>query len=586
MSSVNAVASRLDDLASKPSYRSFEVELSRLARDLRAGNVAAWRRVDLVAYFDAGSVEGRAKGVLAALSRHVEIVRNVLLFTPLFFTWVGIFAAVKAYRELLGAPWSEQAPFQEASFLQLWTRGFGDRTWWTLDHVAMCDFIALAAVITTFLVGSWMQNRTADTEEKDRRANVNELRSALVDAGLSLRQESTELVDRISSSLRSLLPECQKTVQQLVTAQREMSSLVTDGKDNIALMARAAGELAVSSTTIAASAESMDGPTRQLAEHVHDMKATAQDLVTNLGHVTTGVTAARDGMSDVVKGAGDLSRELREAYTNRIEELREESTVHAATVGKLTKSQEELSRSIESGRAGVAQWLRGAEAIAAGGSGVADSAREFRENVDALRDASQEFDRTVGSMVSGTEALATQLPAAQKGVLDVLAAVTQLSKKLDGVHERQERLTANIAALADNPQAAASAAKRTAETARDAERALREAVEALPRQMDQLRVAMVAAFDRELEHRRAAADSLGASVGRFNGTAGETAQALRNAVEGLRSAPTLMLPELRTASQDLADALEQSRSLVTELVAANGRKPRGRLFGRATKGGR
>lgn len=586
MSSVDAVTSRLDDLASELPYQSFGADLKRLAGDLRSGDAAAWRRVDLVSYFDAGAVAGRARGVLAALSRHVEIVRNVLLFTPLFFTWVGIFAAVQAYRGLLLAPWREQEQFQDASFLQLWTRGFGDRTWWTLDHVAMCDFIALAAVIVTFLLGSWLQNRTAAVEEKDRRAKISELRSVLLDAGLALRQESTELVDRISTSLRSLLPECQKTVQQLVTAQREMSSLVTDGKDNVALMVRATGELALSSTTIAASAKSMESPTGQLAGHVHGMETSTRDFAANLGHVATGITSARDGMVDVVKGAGDLSRELRDVYTNRIEELRQEATVHATTVGELIEARHELNRSIESGRAGVAQWVRGTEAIAAGGSSVVDSVNELRDNIAALRDASQRFDQTVGSMVTGTQSFATQLPSAQRGVLDVLAAVAQLSQKLDGVHERQERVTANIAALADNPQAAASAAKRTAETARDAEVALRQAVEALPSQMDQLRVAMVEAFDRELEHRRAAADSLGASVGKFNGTAGETAQALRNAVDGLRSTPTLMLPELRTASQDLSQALEQCRVLVTELLAANGKKPRRRFFARAAQDGR
>ncbi len=585
-SSVDAVASRLDNLASEPAYQNFAADLTRLAGDLRAEDTAAWRRIDLVSYFDASSVVGRARGLLAVLSRHVEVVRNVLLFTPLFFTWVGIFAAVQAYRELLAAPWAEQAQFEEASFLQLWTRGFGDRTWWTLDHVAMCDFIALGAVIVMFLLGSWLQNRTDAIEEKDRLAKASELRSVLVDVGLASRQESTELVDRMSASLRSLLPEYQKTVRQLVTAQQEMNNLVTHGKDNIALMVRATGDLADSSTTIAESAKNLESPAGLLAGHVHGLETTSRDLAANLGHVTTGITSARDGMAEVVKGTGDLNRELRDVYTSRIEELRRESSAHAATVGELIEAQHELGRSIESGRVGVAQWVRGAEALAAGGSTIVDTANELRDHVGALRVASEKFGHAVGSMVSGTQSLATQLPSAQQGVLDVLGAVTQLSKKLDGVHERQERVTANIAALADNPQAAANAAKRTAQTALDAEVALRQAVEALPGQMDQLRVAVVEAFDRELELRRTAADSLGASVGRFNGTAGETAQALHDAVEGLRSAPTLMLPELSTASQDLAVALEQCRALVTELVAANGTKPRRRFFARASGDGR
>ncbi len=586
MSSVNDVASRLDIMSGEPAYQNFAADLERLAGDLRAGNTAAWRRVDLMSYFDAGSVVGRAGGVLAFLARHVEIVRNVLLFTPLLFTWVGIFAAVQAYRELLAAPWEEQAQFEDASFLQLWTRGFGDRTWWTLDHVALCDFVALAAVIVTFLVGSWLQNRTAVVEEKDRRARVSELRAVLVSAGLAVRQEADALVDRISTSLHSLLPEYQKTIQRMVAAQQEMDGLVTSGKENIALMVQATGELAISSTTIAESAKSMESPTGQLAGHMHGVETATRAFAENLGHAATDMTAATSGMADVVKGAGELNRELREVYANRVEELRQESSAHAAAVGELIEARNELNRSIESGRAGVAQWVRGTEAIAAGGSSVVDSAHELRDNVAALQAASEKFDQTVGAMVAGTQGLATQLPSAQKGVLDVLAAVTQLGRKLDGIYDRQERVVGNIAALADNPQAAANAAKRTAETARDAEIALRETVEALPGQMDQLRVAVVEAFDRELEQRRTAANSLGASVGEFNGTARETAAALRNAVDGLRSVPAQMVPELRTASQELADALEQCRKLVADLAAVTGNKPRRRFFSRAAKDGR
>ena len=530
---MDAVASRLDYLAGEPAYQNFGSDLKRLAGDLRAGDTAAWRQVDLVTYFDADSVVGQAHGWFARLSRHVEIVRNVLLFTPLFFTWVGIFAAVRAYRDLLAAPWEEQRQFQDASFLQLWTRGFGDRTWWTLDNVALCDFAALAAVILTFLVGSWMQNRTARAEEQDRWRRVSDLRSGLVDAALLVRRESGELVDRMSASIRSLLPEYQRTVQQLVTAQRELTSLVTDGKDNIALMVRATGELAISSSTIAESAKCLERPTGELAGHVHGMEMTARGLAANLGHVATGITSAKDGMTDIVKGASDLNRELRDLYANRVEELRQESSAHAATVGELVEARQEMNRSIESGRAGVERWAAGAKSLVTSGTSVVDSANELRDNVTALRVASEKFDATVGTMVSGTESLANHLPAAQKGVLDVLKAVMELAKKLDGFHDRMDRNTANLAFLADNPQATANAAKRTAETARDVQLALQKTVEALPEQMDQLRVAVVAAFDREMAHRRTAAESLGTSVDKFNGTAGETAQALREAVDGL-----------------------------------------------------
>lgn len=577
---MDAVADRLDRMAGEPAYQNFAKDLQRLAGDLRSGNTARWRQIDLVTYFDADSVAGQANSWFAKSARHVEVVRNVLLFTPLFFTWVGIFAAVRAYRDLLAAPWEEQKQFEDASFLQLWTRGFGDRTWWTLDNVALCDFAALAAVILTFLVGSWMQNRAAAAEEQDRRTRVSELRSVLTEAALLVREEAGELVDRLSESMRSLLPEFQRTVQQLVTAQQELSSLITNGQDNIALMVRATGELTVAGSTIADSAKSLQEPTGVLAKHVHEMETTARGLASNLNEVTAGIASAKDGMSDIVKGAGDLNRELRDVYASRVEELREESAAHAATISELIEARHGMNRSIESGQASVEQWARGAESLASSSTSVAHLAKELRDGLTTLRVASEKFDTTVGSMVSSSEDLANRLPAAQRSVLDVLKAVAELGKKLDGMHERMDRNTANLAALADNPQAAASAAKRTAETAKDAQLALQKTVQALPEQMDQLRVAVLAAFDREMENHRNAAQSLGTSVGQFNGSAGETARALRDVVDGLRSAPTVMLPELRTASQDLVQAMEQCRVLIADLTAANRKKPIAGFFRR------
>ncbi|MEU4807160.1 hypothetical protein [Actinosynnema sp. NPDC023587] len=581
------VEASLRELAAAPAYRNLAPGLVRLADDVGAGRTAHWRNVDLLAFFDADSVVGQRRGPVAWFADRVEVVRTILLFLPLLVTWGGIYFAVRAYRELLGAPQAEQALFADASFLQMWTRGFGDRTWVTLDVVALLDFCAILAVVVFYVGGTSLQRRAADAEERNRLLGADGLRDVLVETGAVLRDDDDQAVDRLTDSAKELLPVYQDTLRLLVGAQDTMGRLVGDGRANIDELVRATGDLARTGTTIAAGARSLAEPTTALATRVKEMETATGSFTATVQEVGGALPAAREDLLDVVRGIGEIHRDLLGVHAGRIDDLHRESAAHGAAVAELAKARGELSASIKEGQRSVGEFVRAADTISVGGKAIVDSSNGLRSHVEALADSTDRFGTRVDALVAGAEGLGTRLPAAQQQVLDVLTGIHALGVKLDGIHARQEVVAQELGVLADNPLATAQSAARTAKLAKETEAALQAAVAALPAQMAELRESVVMALDRELEERRVAAGRVGESFGRFDESAVKAVHALQRAVDDLRSAPAVLLPDLHAVSAELADSARQSRELValmTRLVELDGQAKR-RWWRRGSGGG-
>ncbi|WP_146173953.1 hypothetical protein [Saccharothrix carnea] len=556
----------LRELAGSPAYRDLAPGLVRLADDLGNGDTAPWRGVDLLAFFDAEAVVGQRRGVVAWCARHVDVVRTVLLFLPLLVTWGGIYFAVQAYRELLGAPRAEQEVFADASFLQMWTRGFGDRTWVTLDVVALLDFCAILAVVVFFVGGTLLQRRAAEAEERDRLLKADALRDVLIEAGAAVRRVDDQAVDRLTDSAKELLPVYDETLRRLVDAQKVLADLVDDGRANITELVRATGDLAQTGTVIAGSAKSLEVPTAELATRVREMETVTGAFAAGVQQVNANLPAARDDLLAVVRAVGELHGQLNGIYHARVDDLRSEAAAHSAAVAELAKTREELVVSIEAGKRSLADFADAAKDIAVGGRAIVDSSDGLKSTVESLARSTDRFGDRVDTLVTGAEGLNSRLPAAQQQVLDVLAGIRDVGAKLDDIHARQEVVTQELGVLADNPLAAATAANRTAKLAKETEAVLRTVVADLPAQMEHLRKSVVVALDRELEERRAAAGLVGDSFVRFDESAVKAAQALQRAVDDLRAAPALLLPELHAVSVELADSAQQSRRVVEAMT--------------------
>ena len=78
-----------------------------------------------------------------------EVIRNVLVFIPVLWTWYELMRAVKAYGVLVSKN-SEQKQYQ---FIQLWQEGFGDTTRTLADTAFVVVVILVVLVTMTLLLG-------------------------------------------------------------------------------------------------------------------------------------------------------------------------------------------------------------------------------------------------------------------------------------------------------------------------------------------------------------------------------------------------------------------------------------------------
>lgn len=119
----------------------------------------------------------------------MELIRNVCILFPLLITWLGITFAILAYERLLSNPRPGEGLLLEAPFVELWTEGFGGRTWLTFGFIGILDVTAIAIVIGLSVWASWLQRKLNVDTEREREDKWNELRSGADDAAVVLGEQ-------------------------------------------------------------------------------------------------------------------------------------------------------------------------------------------------------------------------------------------------------------------------------------------------------------------------------------------------------------------------------------------------------------
>jgi len=114
----------------------------------------------------------------------VVLVRNSLLFAPVFVTWFALERAAKKYAAYLNQFDFESLPSGPQTFLQVWSDS--KMVWWTLQRVALADAIIILILIG-LTVGEWgLRQRAKFAAEAKDRENDLTFRKVLVDVGLFL----------------------------------------------------------------------------------------------------------------------------------------------------------------------------------------------------------------------------------------------------------------------------------------------------------------------------------------------------------------------------------------------------------------
>lgn len=418
MKSAAEVSGDLRSLAKQPSFEHHADSLSRLADDIDTDDAALWAKVDLFSVFDENAVvvdadrpsTGRSSPQQllrrATGSSSLELLRNVLLVLPVGITWVGIFWAVRAYRRLLEAPVDEQGGLADASFLEMWTQGFGGRTRVTFDWVAVLDALVIALVIVVSLAAAW-RRRTDDTrDEHERQQYVDELRAVLTDATLVLASVGYEAPDRFSVNLTELASTYRDTLKQLVEAQEALAESVTKGSKNVAEMTTASGDLATSSQVIATSAAGLQQQVTAFGAEVTTLGTEVRDLEVKVSSLVGGATTLGAQVHPVHQELGNLVGEMRQV--NR------DQGVIAQTLSATADNPRAASRA------------------------AADTAKALSETVGALPEQMQQWgkelieavDRELSDRRAAAGAMATAGQAATEATQSVERATTALTQEV------------------------------------------------------------------------------------------------------------------------------------------------------------
>lgn len=197
---------------------SVQADLARLANEIQAVDIKASTRLQHLEAAIAGSTDTgiwananlfqlinpdiiveeyrRKHHAPGRLVRSLELLRNVFIFAPIMFTWLGISVATSAYHSLL-AQCLQSCPDQVSQpFLYLWEQSFGGRIpdILRLSSVGLFDFGILSFVFLATLSVSMISARSNRQQELKTQELYADLVHALAGATLYLGQGTASII--------------------------------------------------------------------------------------------------------------------------------------------------------------------------------------------------------------------------------------------------------------------------------------------------------------------------------------------------------------------------------------------------------
>lgn len=188
--------------------------LRKLAEAMRGGS-AALSGIDLAAAYNPAVLLPEDTGRLRRAVDVLELLRDILIFVPVLYTWWKIGEALRAYDSYRG----------DEPFLLAWQQGFGGRT----DPLSRSAVVVAAVVLAVILLtlAAYVVRARSERQARERQLRVSAL---LAEAGLAVNQavigqapevtrvELGAIGSQIASSTRSLQEALAKAGADITTA--------------------------------------------------------------------------------------------------------------------------------------------------------------------------------------------------------------------------------------------------------------------------------------------------------------------------------------------------------------------------------
>ena len=389
---------RLDSWAEESDPASAAVA-RRLSTDMREGrNLDEWSRIDLVSRLRAATSRRRS-----SVARTLTLVRNVVVFAPIAFTWLAISQASSTYGDF-----SEGLTAREAqrTFLYWWQQGMDGQlpAHFRLAAVAVVDVLLILLVIGLTIAAQIVDNRDEEferVESQDRELVTSEL---LLDVELFL------------ASVAYAAP--------------------ATFRDHLG---KAALDLAEASATVASVSEDLNETSKAAYAAIESQVALVtgelQRAVQQGADVIAKIDAVAAKQVDASVNIADTHRELSVSLGAINASLSAVAATLDAASSTLSGTQTSLRANMES----ASTSLVGASAeLQSASSGAATSAVAMQDVSAKLEAAAQ-----------AAESLASQLPAAVDAITVASRAIAEQSSAIAGVTHQQVELDSQLREVVD-----------------------------------------------------------------------------------------------------------------------------------------
>jgi hypothetical protein len=452
----STLAADVRELAERPPLVIHRDPLRDLADALDGrSDLALWATVDLVNIFgrpdlfrDRPAERGRAW--------ITQILQSVLVFIPIFVTWIGLALATAAYQDMIGSP-DGAARVAGRSFLQLWQQGFDGHlaAAFTFFWMAVYTVVALAAIIAVTLYSAWWGRRAELGRVSDRQSLLADLVPVLVRAQIAACDQQHASPARFAGELSRAAGRLGTLLDDTLSAQRGLQRVGELAQHLSQQLITAASAVEAATGGLGRSAAASQTVMEQVVRWAEEAGQAGEQLVTE--------TARRVNEQFVasVEGQGKLLSELTERVDGAVAALRHACDLWAGAGPALSET---LGQAGRSGAEAIGETYRLAVAAAASSlgremTGIGANLAERVEDLQAITERYAEQTRLttteqgVHLAAVGTAAATIQdiARSAAAGLTTTLAAIQEVTGELRAVTHRLAQLRGNAAVASEVP---------------------------------------------------------------------------------------------------------------------------------------
>lgn len=378
----------LREVANDCRFITRREELGALAEAVTEGGSreAVWRGVDLQAAFSPETTIRLKQRRRRWLAGTAGALAGIVVFVPVAWTWWSLHRATEAYQVLLAKGLQQDG----ASFLQLWTTGFGGNLdpHFRLSSVALWAVIVIATGVALIALERVFSRSADQADDDEHRACASRLARTLNYASITINcgniQDPIQVVDLLDETVRQLLQAHQQT------------------RESADLLRRASYGLDESTMRTTSTLEA------SLSALLATFRSSIEGTVTTFDSSVQGVSA------ELLKAAGSITKDFGQSIASTSGIL---ETSVATVAGELSASAGRVAKASDEMQAAVTASATAQQTLAGAASSIGTNIHALETNLRSqLQGAADAINREVAALRGTTSEFARNVSDNTKDV--------------------------------------------------------------------------------------------------------------------------------------------------------------------------